>query len=584
MFEENYVKMRIVIIGANAAGAKAASKAKRINPNAEVTLIDRGNFISYGACGIPYYVSDTVTDVMELMSTQVGVVRDGHFFKKVKGVTVKINTEVTRIDRESKIVHLLETTSSSKSYLEYDRLILATGSLPIVPEINKVDLPNILTVKSIEDAELLKNSAVSGATACIVGGGLIGLETAEALKLKGMRVTIIEMRDQLLPGILDQEMAFLVEKEVRQQGITVMTGCMVTGFGGKTAVEKVIMGEHDIPADLVVLAPGVIPNVGLARAAGLNIGRTGAIAVDTKLRTSDPDIYACGDCCETTHLITGKKVHIPLGSTANKQGRVVGINAAGGDATFPGVIGTSILKVFNINAGKTGLTETEARANGYDIETVISPAHDKAHFFPGAKPIVLKLTADRKTGRLLGLQAVGEGAVDKRLDATATAITFKATAEQLSQVDLAYAPPYSAAMDNLIVAADIMKNKLAGNARGISPHAVKRKFDEEDDFILLDVRSPAEHGEVGIEGAKLIPLGMLREKLDELPKNKEIITFCKISLRGYEAQKILDAAGFENTKFMDGGILAWPYPLREQKNGALQTNCTQQHEKLGKNG
>ncbi|MDD2897545.1 MAG: FAD-dependent oxidoreductase [Desulfuromonadaceae bacterium] len=556
------MNMRIIVIGANAAGAKAASKAKRINPTADVTLIDRGSFISYGACGIPYFVSDTVADIKELMSTPVGVVRDAQFFKKVKGVTVKTNTEVVSIDRGTKVVHLSETTTSVKTSLEYDRLILAMGSSPFIPNIGNIDLPNILTVKSIEDAELLKNCAISGDSACIVGGGLIGLETAEALQQKGMRVTVIEMQEQLLPGVLDREMAFLVKKQLNLQGVRVMTGCKVTGFTGNTAVEKVCIGEQELPADLVVLAPGVTPNVELARAAGIEIGITGAIAVDTRQCTNDPDIFACGDCCETTHLITGNKVHIPLGSTANKQGRVAGINAAGGEATFSGIIGTSILRVFDINAGKTGLTETEALANGFEIETVLSPAHDKAHFFPGAKPIILKLIAEKSSGRLLGLQAVGEGAVDKRLDAAATAITFHATAEQLSQIDLAYAPPYSAAMDNLIVAADILKNKLIGHGRGISPHEVKRKFDDDDDFVLLDVRSPAEHMEIGIEGAKLIPLGMLREKLDELPRDKEIIAFCKVSLRGYEAQKILDAAGFKNTKFMDGGILAWPYLLR----------------------
>jgi NADPH-dependent 2,4-dienoyl-CoA reductase/sulfur reductase-like enzyme len=441
------MKMRIVVIGANAAGAKAAAKAKRIDPRAEVTLIDRGNFISYGACGIPYYVSDTVADIKELMSTPVGVVRDPLFFKKVKGVAVRTNTEVSRIDRDAGVVQLLETTTAEKSSLAYDRLILATGSTPFIPKISNVDLANILTVKSIEDAELLKNSAVPGAAACIVGGGLIGLETAEALQQKGRNVTVIEMRDHLLPGVLDPEMAFLVEKQLRQRGVAVMTECTVTGFGGETSVKKVVAGKDALPADLVVLAPG-------------------------------------------------------------------------GEATFPGVIGTSILRVFSLNVGKTGLTETEARNNGYDIETALSPAPDKAHFFPGAKPIVLKLIAERKTGRLLGPQAVGEGSLDKRIDAAATAITFQATAEQLSPVDLAYAPPYSAAMDNLIVAADILKNKLAGHARGISLYEVKRKFDEEDDFILLDVRSPAEHGEIGIEGAKLIPLGMLREKLDELPRDK----------------------------------------------------------------
>ncbi|HBA86745.1 MAG TPA: pyridine nucleotide-disulfide oxidoreductase [Geobacter sp.] len=562
------MKSRIVVIGANAAGAKAAAKARRTNPKAEITVVDRGNFISYGACGIPYYVSDTVTDLSELMSTAVGVVRDAEFFSKVKGVSVRTRTEVTGIDRDSKVVHLLENGTVA-SFLPYDKLILATGSSPFIPRVSNVDLGNILTVKSIEDAEFLKERAIPGAAVCIVGGGLIGLETAEALHSKGMRVTLIEMRDQLLPGVLDPEVASVVEKHVREQGVTVMTGRTVTGFAGNEAVASAIVGDIELPVDLVVLAPGVTPNVKLAKDAGLSVGVTGAIAVDQWLRTSDPDIYACGDCCETTHLVTGKKVFIPLGSTANKQGRVAGINAAGGDAVFAGVIGTSILKVFRVNAGKTGLTETEARANGFEVETVMSPAPDRAHFFPGAKPILLKLVCERKTGRVLGLQAAGEGAVDKRLDAAATAITFRATAEQLSQLDLAYAPPYGAAMDNLIVAADIMKNKLSGHARGISAREVKRKFEEEEDFILLDVRSPAEHGEIGIEGAKLIPLGVLREKLHELPKDKEIITFCKISLRGYEAQKILDAAGFTDTKFMDGGILAWPYKYR----GKLENKC-----------
>lgn len=556
------MKMNIVVIGANAAGAKAASKAKRINPKAEVTVIDRGNFISYGACGIPYFVSNAVEDVKELMSTAVGVVRDHHFFKKVKGVTVKTNTEIIAIDRSAKTVSLRDVSTSQETTLRYDRLILATGSSPFIPRISNVALANVLTVKSIEDAELLKNLAVHGNRACIVGGGLIGLETAEALRHKGLQVTVVEMRDQMLPGVLDREMAALVEKQLKQQGVTVMTTSTVSGLVGDVAVEAVQIGDLQIPADLVVLAPGVTPNVELARTAGLEIGVTGAIAVDKRQCTSDPDIYACGDCCETTHLITGKKVFIPLGSTANKQGRVAGINAAGGEATFAGVIGTSILRVFNVNVGKTGLTEADAKAHGFDVEIVLSPSHDKAHFFPGAKLIVLKLVAERNSGRILGLQAVGEGVVDKRLDAAATAITFGATAEQVAQLDLAYAPPYSAAMDNLIVAADILKNKLAGHARGISSEEVKRMLDDGDDFILLDVRSPAEHCEVSIEGAKLIPLGMLREKLEDLPRDKQIITYCKISLRGYEAQKILDAAGFENTKFMDGGIMTWPFSLR----------------------
>ncbi len=517
--------MKIVVIGANAAGAKAASKAKRMDPQAEVTLIDRGSFISYGACGIPYFISDDVKEAKELMTTPVGVVRDVDFFRNVKGVTVLSNTEVTRIDRVARKVVISDVMTGLESLLDYDRLVIASGSSPIVPPIDNVDLVNVFTVKSIEDAERLKMLAVKDARACIVGAGLIGMEIAESLRKTGVKVTVVEMRSQVLPGILDPEMAALVEKEVVKQGVTLRLNSTVSGFKGRNIVEAVVIGEELLAMDIVVLAPGVRPNVSLARDAGLEIGTTGAIAVDERLCTSDPDIYACGDCCETVNRITGKKVYVPLGSTANKQGRVVGINTAGGNAVFQGIIGTAILRFFDVNAGKTGLTETEARANGYDVETLLSPAHDKPHFFPGAKLIVLKMVVDKKSGKILGLQAAGAGVVDKRLDVAATAISFGATAEHLSQLDLAYAPPFSAAMDNLIVAADIMKNKLAGIAIGVSPQQVKQKLDAGDDFVFLDVRSQAEFDEIGIDGATLIPLGMLRQRLSELPKEKEIIAF-----------------------------------------------------------
>lgn len=552
---------RIVIIGANAAGAKAAAKARRIDPGAEITVVDRGEFISYGACGIPYYVSDTVQEVAELMSTPVGVMRDAAFFRKVKGVEVLTGMEAVAIGRKEKTVSLREDSTGAIRTLSYDRLVLATGSSPVTLPLKGKELSGIFTVKTIEDAELLKEKASSSTRACIVGGGLIGLETAEALLERGLTVTLVEMRNQLLPGVLDPEMARIVEKHLAEKGVAIHVGCTVEGFDGNGRVENVATTAGNVPADLVVLAPGVKPNVTLAREAGLEIGATGAIAVNERMQTSDPAIYACGDCCETTHLVTGQKVHIPLGSTANKQGRVAGINVAGGDAAFAGVIGTAIVKVCDMNAGKTGLTETEARSAGFMVETVLAPAPDRAHFFPGAKPIALKLVAEKESGRILGLQAVGLGAVDKRIDAAVGAITFGATAAQLAQLDLAYAPPYAAAMDNLIVAADILRNKLEGQARGIAPAEVKRKLDEGDDFILLDVRSPVEHSEVRIAGAKLVPLGALREKMEMLPKDKEIVTFCKISLRGYEAQKIMEAAGFGDVKFMDGGILTWPYDL-----------------------
>ena len=553
------MKMKIVIIGANAAGAKAAAKAKRMNPRAEITVVDRGSFISYGACGIPYYVADMVKDEKELMSTPVGVVRDPAFFRKVKGVEILTETEAVAIDRQSRKVTLRSTAGGASSIIEYDALILATGSTPAVPPLEGRTLPGIITVKSIEDAILLKEQAISGNRACVVGAGLIGLETVEALAERGMQVTVVELCGQVLPGILDEEMANLLEQHIKSKGVTVMTSCRVSGFTGTDRVEQVVTDQGEVIADLVVLAIGARPNVELARNAGLVIGSTGAIAVDNHLRTSDPTIYACGDCCETVNLVTGAPLYAPLGSTANKQGRVAAINATGGDATFAGVLGTAILKVFDFNAGKTGLTEGAARAAGFTVETVLSPAPDRAHFYPAAKPIALKLVADTATGRLLGVQAVGPGGVDKRLDVASTALAFRANVEQVSHLDLAYAPPFSAAMDNLIVAADILKNKLSGHAKGISPGQLKQMQDDGDDFVLLDVRSPAEHAAMRISGAKLVPLGALREKLDTLPKDKEIVTFCKISLRGYEAQKILNAAGFTKVRFLDGGILTWPY-------------------------
>ncbi len=560
------MKMKIVIIGANAAGAKAAAKAKRMNPRAEITVVDRGSFISYGACGIPYYVADMVKDEKELMSTPVGVVRDPAFFRKVKGVEILTETEAVAIDRQSRKVTLRSTAGGASSIIEYDALILATGSTPAVPPLEGRTLPGIITVKSIEDAILLKEQAVSGNRACVVGAGLIGLETVEALAERGMQVTVVELCGQVLPGILDEEMANLLEQHIKSKGVTVMTSCRVSGFTGTDRVEQVVTDQGEVIADLVVLAIGARPNVELARNAGLVIGSTGAIAVDNHLRTSDPTIYACGDCCEAVNLVTGAPLYAPLGSTANKQGRVAAINATGGDATFAGVLGTAILKVFDFNAGKTGLTEGAARAAGFTVETVLSPAPDRAHFYPAAKPIALKLVADTATGRLLGVQAVGPGGVDKRLDVASTALAFRANVEQVSHLDLAYAPPFSAAMDNLIVAADILKNKLSGHAKGISPGQLKQMQDDGDDFVLLDVRSPAEHAAMRISGAKLVPLGALREKLDTLPKDKEIVTFCKISLRGYEAQKILNAAGFTKVRFLDGGILTWPYGVETEQN------------------
>jgi len=354
-------------------------------------------------------------------------------------------------------------------------------------------------------------------------------------------------------------MARLVEQHLETHAVKVLTGTQVTALEGDGQVERVVTEQGAFPADMVVLAIGVRPLVTLAREAGLKIGRTGAIQVDTHMQTSDPDIYAAGDCVQSLDLVTGEPTYVPLGSTANKQGRVAAVNVCGGDDRFPGVLGSTVCKVFDYCVARTGLTEAKARDLGYDVVTALAPAPDKAHFMPEARPLLLKLVVDAGTRRLLGAQATGPGDGSKRIDVAAMAITAAMTVDDLAGADLAYAPPYAPAMDNIITAANVARNKLDGHMVGISAMAVREMQDEGADFVLLDVRSPGEYEQVRLPGATLIPLGALRGRLDELPRDKTIVAFCKISLRGYEAAIILKHAGFDDVRVMDGGVAMWPF-------------------------
>ena len=386
------------------------------------------------------------------------------------------------------------------------------------------------------------------------------MEMAEALKLWEVDVTVIEMQDQVFPGFLDSEIAGSVAKYAREQGINLLTTEKVLRFEGEGQVAAVVTDKQTIAADLVILSVGVKPNVELAREAGLTIGETGAIAVNEHLQTSDPVIYAGGDCVENNNLISGKKVFAPMGSTANKHGRVIGENLCGGSAKFRGVLNSVVVKVLDLNVGKTGLTEREAKALGYEYVTAMVGGHDRPHYMPGAKIITIKLIAEARTGRLLGAQAFGEGEIAKRIDVVAATITLGGTVQDLIDVDLSYAPPYSGPIDNVAVAAHAVMNKLAGKLKGISPLEAKEKM--ESKAVFLDVRSPEECKQIRISGSdniQYIPLGQLRSRLQELSKDDEIVAFCKISLRGYEAALILEGEGFENVKVMEGGIVAWPF-------------------------
>jgi len=553
-------KLRVVIVGGVAAGPKVASKVIRLCQEAEVTIVEKGKLLSYAGCGLPYYVSGVVKTQKELMSTPVGTVRDSVFFQNVKNVKVCNETEAVRIDRERKRVQLCDLVQGNKSWLDYDKLVLATGATPVVPPIPGANLDNVFTLQGVHDAEGIRAVLAEGKArdVVIVGGGLIGVEVTEALVQRGCRVSIVEMMSQTL-RILDPGMACLVEQHMEFHGVKVFTHTEVQAIEGEGAVSAVQTSQGRIAADMVVLAIGVRPNVTLARDAGLDIGATGAIKVNQQMQTSDPDIYAAGDCVQCQDLLTGEACYVPLGSTANKQGRVAAVNICGGNDAFPGVLGSTVCKVFDFCVARTGLNESTARTQGYDVVTALAPAPDKAHFMPQAKLLMLKLIADRKTRKLLGAQAIGPGAGDKRIDIAAMALTAGLTVDKLANADLCYAPPFAPAMDNIITAANVLRNKIDGYMDGISSGDVHGMQQDKEDFVFLDVRSPGEYEQIHLPGSTLIPLGALRERLDEIPKNKAIVTFCKISLRGYEAALILRAAGFEDVRVMDGGVVTWPY-------------------------
>lgn len=554
---------RIVIIGGVAAGMKTACRLRRLDATAEITVIDRSKNISYGACPLPYYIEGLYDDLSEVRKTPAGVLRDETFFQNVKGFTTLTGMEATAIDREQQRVTIRRLDNGDLQQFPYDTLVLATGSNPIIPPLSGVELAGVLPLKTMEQAEQINQLADCAQHAVVVGGGLIGLEVTEALVKRGVQVTLLEMKDQVMASALDFGTAALVHRELRNNGVNLRLSEPLQRIEGHGKVERVITEQGSYPADLVLMAIGVRPETELAQAAQLQLGPTGAIAVNDQQQTSDPNIYAVGDCCESRDLLSGKQVYVPLGSTANKQGRVAANAICSRNDRFPGILGSLAVKVFDLNVARSGLSAEDAQLNGYDSVSLIASSPDITHLYPGNKPIIIKLIADQASRKLLGAQIVGPGVVDKRLDIVATALSLGATVDQLAQFDLCYAPPFSGAMDALLQAANALRNKLDGLADSMSPAQAYQLQQQGESVLLLDVRSPAEHDEIRIPGATLVPLGALRNKVEQLPKDQLIIPFCKLSLRGYEAQIILQQAGFTNVRYMEGGILAWPYALEK---------------------
>ncbi|HJO94053.1 MAG TPA: FAD-dependent oxidoreductase [Victivallales bacterium] len=575
--EASIHSMKVVIVGGIAAGPKVASKIIRLSPSTEVTIIEKTDILSYSGCGLPYYISGIVKKQADLLSTPVKEVRDPVFFQNIKNVVVLNRTEALNIDKKNKRIQIRNTSNKNESWINYDKLVLATGSTPRIPDIPGIDLKNIFTLHGVHDAEGIKTllAARKAKDVVIVGGGLIGVESTEALIARGCRVTIVEQQPQILT-LLDKEIAKLVENHMEENCVKILTNTEVKSFySPEKEMPKrtdeihhshqhkiyVITNHGTIPADMVIVTAGVEPQTNLATEAGLEIGSTGAIKVDKRMMTSDPNIYAAGDCSQCFGIVDNLECYLPLGSTANKEGRVAAINICGGHEEFPGITGSTVCKVFDYCVARTGLTETSALNRGYDIIQTLTVGPDKEHFMPNVKTLMMKLIIDKKTRKVLGAQSIGDSDGFNKIDIISTAISAGMTVDKLAGLDLCYAPSYSLAIDNIITAANVARNKLDGIFQGMTSEEVYNKIVNKEDFIILDVRTYKEYEKLRIPESILIPLGVLRSRMHEIPKDKEIITLGSISLRGYEAALILESFGYQNVKVLDGGIVMWPYEL-----------------------
>lgn len=549
--------MRFLVIGGVAAGTKAAAKLRREMPDSEILVLTRDRHVSYAGCGLPYFIGGVIKEEREL------IVKPPKLFKEENGIEILTRHQVTHLEPDSKFVEAIDLESQQVKRFEYDVLILSTGASPFVPRIPGIDLDGIHALRTVTDAREIRDCVDQNRAhkALVVGGGFIGLEAAENLVHRGIPTTLVELQPTLLPGY-DPEIALIAQNHMVEEGLNVVTGRKVHAFEGD-ALGKVTNARLDdgttLEADLVIWATGVRPNVELAVECGIELGLTGAIKVNEKMETNIPGIYAVGDCAENQHLLLNQPVWFPMGSTANKAGRIVGINAAGGEKKMPGVLGTNIVKLFGLNAARTGLSTKEALEAGFEIETVLVPANDKAHYYPGYRNITTKLVAEKGSHRILGAQVIGEGVVDKPIDIVVTAISFGAKVEDLTTLDLAYAPPFSMAMSSLITAANVLENKLSGRVQGILPTELHEQVERGEELQIVDLRSEPEYIIGTVEGAVHIPLTELKSRLSELAPDKKTVLLCKYGKRSYLGARELMHAGFKEVKILEGGMLAYPF-------------------------
>ncbi len=559
---------KIVIIGGVAAGPKAACHLKRLRPDWDVTVVDQDTLISYGGCGIPYYVCGDVSDEAELRSTSFHMVRDAKFFEKAKGVRVLTGTRALAIDRKARTVQVEDLESGEKKDLPWDRLMLATGASPFVLPIPGTELDGVFTIANLHKAIEIKKRIAQGKVgkAVVIGGGAIGIEMAEALTdLWGVETALVEFMPQLLPRIVDWQMAAMLKNHLQEKDVAVYTGEGASEIVGddQGRVVAVKTPQRTLEADLVIMAAGVRPRSDLARDAGLLVAPWGGIVVNRRLQTSDPDIYAAGDCIATVNLVTGKETYAPLGSLANREGRIVADNMAGIATTFDGVVGLFIMKAFERCIAATGISYETAVAEGFDADYALTAPSDRAHFFPGEAIVVYLLVFDRRTRRVLGLQGFGvmNDSISARIDAAAVMIAKGATIEDFMVAEMAYAPPFSAAIDSINAAAYVADNLCAGRLRKMEMDrflAWMEDFDTEPGWMALDIRHPMEAGpfvdKFGADRWLAIPYNEVRDRYREIPDDKTMIILCDAGTRSYEVQVFLDHIGKKNTMVLSGGF------------------------------